>query len=220
MNFFEPPPTPPPIEHSRQPRWLAPPENVLGVIVPLGLMLGRTAEAVVTVPVATAYPEGFVFVLDVRVRGHRKEELLRGPPPWMHEFRRQEQGLPDDLLRYGLEFADGSRVTSLERFPGFEDAPQAPVLVPHGGSGGAGRWEQYCWVWPLPPEGPLLFVCEWPAAGIALNRVEIDARPIHEASARAEILWDDGGEEGGPGGSTGQFMIFTEGSEQRVLRPE
>ena len=29
-------------------------------------------------------------------------------------------------------------------------------------------------MWPLPPIGPLFFVCEWPAAGIPLTRVEVD----------------------------------------------
>lgn len=33
----------------------------------------------------------------------------------MHEFRGQGVGLPDDLLRYGLEFAEGSTVASLGR---------------------------------------------------------------------------------------------------------
>ena len=220
MTFFEPPPLPPPIEHAPQPRWLGPPENVLGSAVPLGLILGRSEEALVAVPVATAYPEGFEFELDVRVRGKRKHEFLRGPAPWMHEFRRQGTGLPDDLLRYGLEFADGSKVTSLGRFPAFEAAPSPPVLVPRGGGGGDGRWQQNNWVWPLPPEGPLVFVCEWPGVGIALSRVQIDAARLHEASARTEILWETDDSEGGFGGSTGQVMIFSEGSQQDVLPPE
>jgi hypothetical protein len=41
------------------------------------------------------------------------------------------------------------------------------------------------WVWPLPPPGPLTFVVEWPAHGIAESRAELDTQPILDAAARA-----------------------------------
>jgi hypothetical protein len=71
------------------------------------------------------------------------------------------------------------KVTSLGRFPGVEAAPSPPVLVPRAGGGGDGRWQQNNWVWPPPPEGPLAFICEWPALGIALSRVQIEAAKSH-----------------------------------------
>jgi hypothetical protein len=46
-------------------------------------------------------------------------------------------------------------------------------------------------VWPLPPAGPLAFVCEWPGRGIAESRMEPDARLILEAAGRAVTLWPD-----------------------------
>ena len=60
-----------------------------------------------------------------------------------------------------------------------------------GGSGGDGRWRQEMRVWPLPPSGPVAFVCEWPAAGIALTRSEIDAQTILEAADRAQVIFAD-----------------------------
>jgi hypothetical protein len=87
-------------------------------------------------------------------------------------------------------------VTSLQRFPGFEETPTEPVLVHRRAGGGGGRWLQTCWVWPLPPPGSLGFVCEWPAAGIGLSLVEIEAQLIIDAAERAEFLWEDGAAPG------------------------
>jgi hypothetical protein len=60
--------------------------------------------------------------------------------------------------------------------------PTDPVLDGMGGGGGGGRWRQDSWVWPLPPSGPVGFVCEWPAAGIPLGRHEIDAQVLLDAA--------------------------------------
>ena len=49
------------------------------------------------------------------------------------------------------------------------------------------RW----WTWPLPPAGPLEFVCEWPAFGIAESRAVIDAQLILGAAARSIQLWSE-----------------------------
>ncbi len=102
-------------------------------------------------------------------------------------------GLPDELFRFGIEFSDGRKATTLDwerlRPPG--EPPRGPVLTMLGGGGDDRRWDQRYWVWPLPPPGPLAFVCEWPALGIALSRVDVDAELVLEAAARAEPLWTE-----------------------------
>lgn len=52
------------------------------------------------------------------------------------------------------------------------------------------RW----WAWPLPPPGPLEFVCEWPPFGIPETRAGLDGQLILDAAARSIRLWpeDDG----------------------------
>jgi hypothetical protein len=44
-------------------------------------------------------------------------------------------------------------------------------------------------MWPLPPIGPLFFVCEWPAAGIPLTRVEVDSERLRDAAGRSRELF-------------------------------
>ena len=46
-------------------------------------------------------------------------------------------------------------------------------------------------VWPLPPPGPVSFVCELPARGIPESRVEVDAQLILDAAGRAIRLWPE-----------------------------
>jgi hypothetical protein len=42
----------------------------------------------------------------------------------------------------------------------------------------------------------LLFLCEWPAVGIAVTRAEIDAQLVIDAASRAQALFPDAGEPG------------------------
>jgi hypothetical protein len=70
-------------------------------------------------------------------------------------------------------------------------------MFPLGGGGGGGRWSHANWVWPLPPPGPLTFVCEWPGLDIPLTRVAMDAERIRDAGGRAELLWPDAGTDAG-----------------------
>jgi hypothetical protein len=98
-------------------------------------------------------------------------------------------------LRLGVQFSNGRKATSIDHRAwthGSEDAPDNPVLVPHGGGGGGRRsWERALWLWPLPPPGPLAFVCEWPSEGIDLARVETDSAVVLDAAKQAETLWED-----------------------------
>jgi hypothetical protein len=49
------------------------------------------------------------------------------------------------------------------------------------------RW----WVWPLPPAGPLEFVCEWPLLGIPESRAGLDAQSILDAAGQSIRLWPE-----------------------------
>jgi hypothetical protein len=199
VSFFEaPPPLPEPEPHVRTP-WDGPANNVLGIVVPLNTVLAHSPRAVVTLGSITAYPDGFEF--DYLIRS-TSDELGQSLADHLHR-RRTATELPDDLFRVGVQFADGTRLTSIgsERAFGRTDTG-GPAMAPRGGGGSFQRWEGNWWVTPLPPAGRLELVCEWPAAGIGLTRVELDAGAIRDAAARAVTLWEDDDAHGTPSGGT------------------
>jgi len=108
--------------------------------------------------------------------------------------------LPDALLRFGGQSADGRRATNLDRylFIPEDQQPDQPVLIEGAGIGAEGGpsgrgayWDIECAVRPLPPPGPLAFICAWPGRGIPESRVEVDAGGILETATRAVTFWSD-----------------------------
>jgi hypothetical protein len=66
--------------------------------------------------------------------------------------------------RFGLQFADGRKVfvqRPSDHNP-LHVEPDHPTLRPLSGSGGEHVSRADMWLWPLPPAGPLTFVCAWP----------------------------------------------------------
>jgi hypothetical protein len=195
MSFFEPPVPPPGVARAKvvsPPAWIAPPQNVLPGIVPVQLIVARTDETVVAVAGVQAYPAGCSFTLSLRLRNLsvREEQRL----PYLFDSTDPEDDpLAGDFLRFGVQFADGRKATTLDHPPYDPEGqePDRPVLREHGGGGGGAAWDMEYWLWPLPPAGPFAFVCAWPARGIAESRAEIDAASILEAAGRAAILWPD-----------------------------
>jgi hypothetical protein len=193
-DFFgsvpEPPPEPPP---RRQPDWFGPPTGTLPGVAPLELLLARSDLAAVCITRISAYPNGFAFELLTVSAADASDDL----DPHMMGFRHRGgrgSGV-DTQLRLGVQFSDGSKATSVGAAPGFagrDENPQAPVLHPQGGAGSPGSWRLGYWVWPLPPAGPLAFVCEWSAASIPLTRHEIDAQIVLDAAARAQEIFAPG----------------------------
>lgn len=180
------------------PAWMGPPDNWLPGLVPVELTLGQSETAVVHISGIRVYPEGFQLAV---LQGTTDGALMNQSMMGMHDpqilARIREGGLPDELMRFGLEFSDGSKVTSIDgmsRFtevPDFETPPSSPVLMANGGGGGGTFWEQAFWCWPIPPSGDIRLVCEWPSAGIERTSTVIDADLIIDTAKRAQRLWDE-----------------------------
>jgi hypothetical protein len=195
-DFFEPAPAPPAPEPERfrPPPWFGPPDGTLPGVVALELILARTDAVAVCITRLSAYPTGFEFDLLTMTAADADDELL-DPMLFGHRRHRAHRGLagiPPEMLRVGVQFADGGKATNTSGFHRPDDDPPAgPVMLGGGGGGGGGRWRQTEWVWPLPPPGPVTFVCEWPAAGIPLTRHDLDAQTILDAAARATVIFSE-----------------------------
>ena len=171
--------------------------NVVPGMAPVAVVLARTEETVVAVTGIRAYPTGFGFTLQLRLRsldpGARRafwpfHELGRHRgPPWS-----------DEVLRLTVAFADGRSVTNLDPAPGDPDVPafEQPMLSSGPGTGahaGVGDWsfDMDYQARPLPPPGPLAFICEWPGRGIHSARAKVDGAEVLRAADAAVRLWSD-----------------------------
>jgi hypothetical protein len=169
--------------------------EMLPGVAPVALVLARTDDTLVGLTDVRGYPTGFVFLLRLRWG------LVADPydeVPWPFPTRGtpdplDDEPFPDELLRFGVQFADGRKVTNLDHYPFVPEdlPPDQPVLVEAGVGGEGGRlgrgasWDLELAVQPLPPPGPLAFVSAWPGRGIPESRVEIDAGLILDAAAAA-----------------------------------
>lgn len=200
MSFFEPLP---PVEEEpayQVPPWMEAPEDVLGVAVGSPFVLARTEALALAVLGLTAFPLGLTFSLAMVVRrGHEAEvDLDFDFDIGFYRFNRQrrrdpDKPLPDELLRFGVEYDDGRKATNLGHHHWDLEAgeePPGPVLSQRGGGGGSRSYRQGWWLWPLPEGDRLTFVAEWPAKGIPLTKHDVEAEPIRRAAREARPIWD------------------------------
>jgi hypothetical protein len=169
--------------------------EMLPGVAPVALVLARTDDTLVGVTDVRGYPNGFVFLLRLRwgLVADPDEEVRWPFPHWGSPDPLDGDLFPDELLRFGVQFADGRKVTNMGMYPFVPEdlAPDQPVLVEAGVGGEGGRlgrgasWDLELALQPLPPPGPLAFVCAWPGRGIPESRVEIDAGLILDAAAAA-----------------------------------
>ena len=146
-------------------------------VVPVELLVARTATHAVLIDNLLVYPTGFDFDLAVRRRPGQPRD---------HEHRW------DDELRLEVRFADGRTADNdprrWPRLPG-DEAPDPPLLYQssYGPDGG------HVWLWGLPPPGPLTFACHWPTQQIPTSQAQLDAGLVLAAAQRAQTLWPNEG---------------------------
>ena len=163
---------------------MGPPYGVLPGAVALEVVMAQNEQAAVYLGRCAAYPAGLDFELHV-IAAASAGDL---DPSLNGIYQRPGGGSTyEEMLRFGVAFADGRKGSNLGGFTRSGEEPEGPVLW--GMGGGGGRWHQGFWMWPLPPIGPLFFVCEWPAAGISLTRVEVDSERLRDAAGRSRELF-------------------------------
>ena len=140
MSFFEPPPPPPePPEEHRQPAWIGPPENELGVAVPVRSVLFRSDQLAVALIGVVAYSTGIELEVVIRRRQTAEE-----PDPMLFHMRSRHNRhgeLAPEVFRFGVEYPDGRKATNLGNpFPVGDEEPAGPMLMERGGGGGGRSW--------------------------------------------------------------------------------
>jgi hypothetical protein len=158
-------------------QWDPPIAEFPRVAVADALLLARTEEVAVAVTAIWAFKAGFEFWVRAQFR---------------HEGPALADETDDQSLHIGVQFADGRKVANMARVPEpAESMPAGLILRPVGFGGGLRHRSRSYWVSPLPPAGPVRFVCEWAAVGIGEGRAEADAQLILDAARRSVRLWPE-----------------------------
>jgi hypothetical protein len=193
MSFFDDQASTEPEPERARPHhpWDLPDAEFPGVVPDSTLALGRTERAAVAITGLLAYSTGFEIFVTARVRPGADTGLGdrmpggRGPGGARRSFR------------LGLQLADGTKVIGQHGGPGqpgdadADAEPAGPILRAFLAGGGPRSTFWRWWAWPLPPAGPLEFVCEWPVLSIPESRAGLDAQLILDAAARSIRLWPD-----------------------------
>ena len=189
MGFFSD--LKPPSDAFREPeprrvRWRGGPDDTAGVPVPLRPLLVTNNQVAIIASGFFAYPTGFTFSLVTISR------LSPAPSPLgiRHPGMRGQSDSIGGEFRFGIGFADGSKVVNgVHPIPGEE--PPLRILRPQGGGGGGRKWSQEFWCEPLPPVGPMSFVFEWRDLGVPETSIDVDATSVLDAGSHATPLWPE-----------------------------
>jgi hypothetical protein len=178
--FRKSPPRRPPLQQ-RSPRPRDPTQTEFPGIVPINtLLFERTKQAAIAITGLSAYSNGFeIFVT----------ALIHPDAPGFDTEIPNRAMLLHRPYQISLQLSDGRQVIS-ER-PHGDSEPTEPILRPRGGGGTSHYQHSRWWAWPLPPSGPLEFICQWPTIKTGEMRVGIDAQLILNAARQSVQLWPD-----------------------------
>lgn len=197
---------------------MGPPRGVLPRAVAIDAVLGRSQDVAVCISRVDAFPEGLTFdVVSLLRPGARVDAFDAFDGRDRRRFFDRSDGAPPppEMLRIGVEFADHSTVTNTagtvgawgdghwtkvmlrDRGADGEQAPDGPVLQETGGSGSSNYSRESYWLWPLPQNGELTFVCVWPGVGIPLTRTSFAASLFSDAAAGARVVFAELGRSNG-----------------------
>jgi hypothetical protein len=170
---------------------LSPPPGVVPGVAAVECLLARTDEVAISIGPVWVYLTGLEFRIAVDCT-----DADTDLDPFGQGWPGRPSGTGDAAsgrLLFGFRFSDASKVTTLrEGVARAEDTDrQAPMLLHRSGSSYQGHWKQQYWLWPLPPPGLLEVFCEWPAAGIQLAVVKLDAAEIDRARSGSEAIFSE-----------------------------
>jgi hypothetical protein len=172
MRFFRRSLPSRPALQPRVPRPWDPPQTEFPGIVPINtLQFDRTERAAIAITGISAYTSGFELFITA---------LLRPGAPGFDAETPDGGRLLHKPYQISLQLSDGRTVTGGR--PHGDAEPTEPILRPRGGAGTSHCQHSQWWAWPLPPSGPLQFICQWPTLATGETRVAINAQLILDAA--------------------------------------
>jgi hypothetical protein len=193
MRLFGKSPDPEPVPARRRVHhpW-NPPQAELPATVPIGtLRFEQSEQAAVAITGISAYSQGFEISVTRLIRPGLPGLDEAFPRPGDTPAARRAFLTDRRSFQISLQLSDGRTVTS--DGPRGDAEPPGPILQQRGGGGSAHFQQSRWWAWPLPPAGPLQFICQWLPYGITETRVSIDAQLILDAARQSIQLWPENG---------------------------
>jgi hypothetical protein len=175
-------------------RW-RPPKTVLPGLPGIRTVLSQGGRLVVVLDHVDVYAAGARLSVSAVVREHTRgeEQAARAYP---EEFAEPSGEPPDELVRFGVAYSDGHRVSTLDRIEHDAPGPRLLVRFEEFFVFGCGEQDedlfQVVWqllAWPLPPPAPFRLVIAWPAWNIPESSATLDWAELARATARARTLW-------------------------------
>ena len=156
----------------------------VGAPVAVELLIAKTDDVAVVVRHVAAYPDGFSFVLVIRLR--QPDAAVYELTRTLHFNPRRGNRQSPEHLYLRVELADGRSLT-----PPYEGQPgDEPFLQSLGGNATAACVSVEFAASVLPTSGNVVFVCDWARHGIVGARASVAASRLRTAAARAQPLWE------------------------------
>jgi hypothetical protein len=174
------------------PSWLCPPWSEIGTVLAVQRVLARSENVVLNLSAIRAYRSGCTFQVEIALWPGADD--IRDLRALILHSLRPGEALSDRLLRWGVRYAGGTKVTSIDRMDWLDRParePAGPLLrsFPYGAGETSLHGGVLLWLWPLPPAEPFELAVEWPMGGIALTMVELDGADIVAAAERSADYW-------------------------------
>jgi hypothetical protein len=112
------------------------------------LQFGRSEQAALAITGMSAYSNGFEISVTA---------LIHPGAPGFDAETPDGGILAHKPYQISLQFAEGRAVASGRSH--CDSGPTRPILRPRGGGGTSHYQHSRWWAWPLPPSGPLEFIC-------------------------------------------------------------
>jgi hypothetical protein len=172
-------------------------------LLPCQEVIAQAENTLVILTEIRAYEQGCVFEISGAVRrGNDPPQSWIGagshPIVGLDHPVRPGDVVPDSMLRFGVQYGTGSKATTTNHprwHPDREPPAMSPPVLTSAGGGGSTAvpdlvtFSRPLWLWPLPPAEWFDLVTEWPIAGIALTRHQIDGARIVVAAHHSRPYW-------------------------------